>query len=300
MKIKSYIAIVITLIISVIATGCGSTSNSTEEGGKEKDSRVVTTSVAVTEIVDALGVKMIGVPTSNYKLPESTVDAKQVGNPMNPDLEIIKSLKPSVVISVDTLGKDYENMFIQNNIPSEFVSLTSLQGLKDSITNLGKLLNKEKESEKILLDISEKEKSISELSTNHDKKDILIIFAAPGSMMLATEKSYIGDLVNIVGANNVVKDNKLPFATYSREEISKLNPDAILVMTHAKPEESEKMVRDKLQKDAEWKDMKAVKENRITYLDSQYFGMSANLKVMESLDKLYDIIYGNEVKNEGN
>ncbi|SHI04331.1 iron complex transport system substrate-binding protein [Clostridium collagenovorans DSM 3089] len=300
MKIKSYIAIVITLIISVIATGCGSTSNSTEEGGKEKDSRVVTTSVAVTEIVDALGVKMIGVPTSNYKLPEGTVDAKQVGNPMNPDLEIIKSLKPSVVISVDTLGKDYENMFIQNNIPSEFVSLTSLQGLKDSITNLGKLLNREKESEKILLDISEKEKSISERSSNHDKKDILIIFAAPGSMMLATEKSYIGDLVNIVGANNVVKDNKLPFATYSREEISKLNPDAILVMTHAKPEESEKMVRDKLEKDAEWKDMKAVKENRITYLDSQYFGMSANLKVMESLDKLCDIIYGNEVKNEGN
>ena len=41
---------------------------------------------------------------------------------MSPDLEIIKSLNPTVVVSVDTLGSDYMNTFTQNNIPSEFVS----------------------------------------------------------------------------------------------------------------------------------------------------------------------------------
>ncbi len=70
------------------------------------------TSVAVTEILDELGVKVSGVPTSSYDLPESTKDAVKVGNPMNPDLEIIKSLNPDVVVSVDTLGEDYKNYLL--------------------------------------------------------------------------------------------------------------------------------------------------------------------------------------------
>lgn len=70
------------------------------------------TSVAVTEILDELGVKVSGVPTSSYDLPEITKDAVKVGNPMNPDLEIIKSLNPDVVVSVDTLGEDYKNYLL--------------------------------------------------------------------------------------------------------------------------------------------------------------------------------------------
>ena len=54
-----------------------------KENGEEI---VVATSVAVTEILDELGVKVSGVPTSSYDLPESTKDAVKVGNPMNPYL----------------------------------------------------------------------------------------------------------------------------------------------------------------------------------------------------------------------
>ena len=82
---------------------------------------VIATSVAVTEILDELGVKVSGVPTTSYALPETTKDAVEVGNPMSPDLEVIKSLNPTVVVSVDTLGSGYEKLFTDNNIPSEFV-----------------------------------------------------------------------------------------------------------------------------------------------------------------------------------
>ena len=79
-------------------------------------------------------------------MPESTEGAVEVGNPMSPDLEIIKSLNPTMVVSVDTLGSDYMNLFTENNIPSEFVSLESLDGLKEAITTLGEKFDKNEEA----------------------------------------------------------------------------------------------------------------------------------------------------------
>ena len=60
--------------------GCSSSESNekivTNNNGEEV---VVATSVAVTEILDKLGVKVSGVPTTSYELPESTKEATEVG-----------------------------------------------------------------------------------------------------------------------------------------------------------------------------------------------------------------------------
>nr|WP_206529872.1 heme ABC transporter substrate-binding protein IsdE [Clostridium perfringens] len=273
--------------------GCSNNSEESKESLKKENGEeiVVATSVAVTEILDELGVKVSGVPTSSYDLPESTKDAVKVGNPMNPDLEIIKSLNPDVVVSVDTLGEDYKKLFTDNNIPSEFIDLTTLEGLKTSISTLGERFNKTEKANEILNELKVKEDEFVNLS-KEEKKDVLLVFAAPGSMMIATPSSYIGNLVDKVGANNIVKDDKKPFVSYSNEEIVKLNPDMVLVMTHGMPEQAKKMSEEKFASDPAWSRIEAVKEGKVYYLENGYFGMSANLKVIESLDKLGEIIYG--------
>nr|WP_207739277.1 heme ABC transporter substrate-binding protein IsdE [Clostridium perfringens] len=273
--------------------GCSNNSEESKESLKKENGEeiVVATSVAVTEILDELGVKVSGVPTSSYDLPESTKDAVKVGNPMNPDLEIIKSLNPDVVVSVDTLGEDYKKLFTDNNIPSEFIDLTTLEGLKTSISTLGERFNKTEKANEILNELKVKEDEFVNLS-KEEKKNVLLVFAAPGSMMIATPSSYIGNLVDKVGANNIVKDDKKPFVSYSNEEIVKLNPDMVLVMTHGMPEQAKKMAEEKFASDPAWSRIEAVKEGKVYYLENGYFGMSANLKVIESLDKLGEIIYG--------
>ena len=134
MKFKNILRMLMVTMLSATMIGC---SNDKKDVVVNNDEDVVVaTSVAVTEILDALGVKVSGVPTTSYELPESTKEAVEVGNPMSPDLEIIKSLNPSVVVSVDTFGADYEKLFTDYNIPSEFVSLSSLEGLKETVSNL--------------------------------------------------------------------------------------------------------------------------------------------------------------------
>ena len=293
MFLKKGIALSLICLLGFGVMGCSNNSGELKESLKKENGEeiVVATSVAVTEILDELGVKISGVPTSSYDLPESTKDAVKVGNPMNPDLEIIKSLNPDVVVSVDTLGEDYKKLFTDNNIPSEFIDLTTLEGLKTSISTLGERFNKKEKANEILNELKVKEDEFSNLS-KEEKKDVLLVFAAPGSMMIATPSSYIGNLVDKVGANNIVKDDKKPFVSYSNEEIVKLNPDMVLVMTHGMPEQAKKMAEEKFASDPAWSRIEAVKEGKVYYLENGYFGMSANLKVTESLDKLGEIIYG--------
>ena len=293
MFLKKGIALSLICLLGFGVMGCSNNSEESKESLKKENGEeiVVATSVAVTEILDELGVKVSGVPTSSYDLPESTKDAVKVGNPMNPDLEIIKSLNPDVVVSVGTLGEDYKKLFTDNNIPSEFIDLTTLEGLKTSISTLGERFNKTEKANEILNELKVKEDEFSNLS-KEEKKNVLLVFAAPGSMMIATPSSYIGNLVDKVGANNIVKDDKKPFVSYSNEEIVKLNPDMVLVMTHGMPEQAKKMAEEKFASDPAWSRIEAVKEGKVYYLENGYFGMSANLKVIESLDKLGEIIYG--------
>ena len=288
---KKILCLISILMVTFSVIGCSSSEvDSSKEQVTSKDEKqvVVATSVAITEILDRLGVEVSGVPQTSYELPESTKGATEVGSPMNPDMEIIKSLNPTDVICVDTLGSDFEKQFEENNINADFYNLSNVDGLKETIAALGEKFNKQDKANEILDEIKEVEDKVNSNKKSDDK--ILVLFGAPGSVMVATDKSYIGNLVELAGGNNIFSNATSSFTQINLEEIIKLNPDKILVMTHAVPEAAKKSVEEELSKDL-WKNVNAVKNNDITYLENGYFGMSANLQIVEAVVKLGDILY---------
>lgn len=297
MKLKKCLINMCALISMMTMIGCSNNDtkeNDTVEAENKTygdDSIVIATSVAVTEILDELGVKISGVPKTSYELPESTKDAVEVGTPMNPDLEIIKSLNPDLVVSVDTLGQDFIDNFTENNIPSEFVNLSSYEGLKESIAILGNKFDKVDKANEILDELTAKEENLKSKFENEEKPRVLVIFGAPGTMMLGTSKSYVGNLVDLAGGDNVLEDANSSFVQINKEELLNLNPDKIVVMTHADPETTKAQVQETLETDTAWKNLEAVKNGEVVYLENDYFGMSANLKVIEALDIMHDILY---------
>ena len=288
---KKILCLISILMVTFSVIGCSSSEvDSSKEQVTSKDEKqvVVATSVAITEILDRLGVEVSGVPQTSYELPESAKGATEVGSPMNPDMEIIKSLNPTDVICVDTLGSDFEKQFEENNINADFYNLSNVDGLKETIAALGEKFNKQDKANEILDEIKEVEDKVNSNKKSDDK--ILVLFGAPGSVMVATDKSYIGNLVELARGNNIFSNATSSFTQINLEEIIKLNPDKILVMTHAVPEAAKKSVEEELSKDL-WKNVNAVKNNDITYLENGYFGMSANLQIVEAVEKLGDILY---------
>ena len=288
---KKILCLISISMVTFSVIGCSSSEiDSSKEQATSKDEKqvVVATSVAITEILDRLGVEVSGVPQTSYELPESAKGATEVGSPMNPDMEIIKSLNPTDVICVDTLGSDFEKQFEENNINADFYNLSNVDGLKETIAALGEKFNKQDKANEILDEIKEVEDKVNSNKKSDDK--ILVLFGAPGSVMVATDKSYIGNLVELAGGDNIFSNATSSFTQINLEEIIKLNPDKILVMTHAVPEAAKKSVDEELSKDL-WKNVNAVKNNDITYLENGYFGMSANLQIVEAVEKLGDILY---------
>ena len=79
--------------------------------------RIVATSAAVCDIMDRLGIGLVGVPQTSVTAIASRYNGvKTVGSPMSPDMEIIKSLNPTDVIGPDTLKGDLEIKYKNSGI----------------------------------------------------------------------------------------------------------------------------------------------------------------------------------------
>ena len=296
MKKRFLAALMAVGMMATALVGCGSSDNEGQESttgtqAEQKDN-VVALSVAVVQILDALGVEMVGVPTSSYELPESVKDATRIGNPMAPDMEVIASLEPTVVVSVDTLSEDLKSQFDSIGAESFFVNLSSYEGLKTSIKELGERFGVKSEADEIISGFESKEADIAKLTEGKEAPSVLIIFGASGSFMVASEDTYVGDLVKRVGGDNVIKDAPASFSPVDMEYLANQNPDYILFMAHANPEESLAAFKQEFETNVAWQSFDAVKNDKVIALETGYFGMSANLQAVEAMEKLADILYG--------
>lgn len=252
---------------------------------------IVASSVAVVQILDALGVQMAGVPTSSYELPESVAEAVRIGNPMEPDLEVIASLEPTIVVSVNTLSEDLKTQFETIGAEAFFVDLSSYEGLKASIRSLGERFGVEEKAEALVQGFEEREGAVEALIADQESPSVLIIFGAGSSFMVASEDTYVGDLVKKAGGTNVITDAPASFSPVDMEYLASQNPEYILFMAHANPEESLEAFRQEFEKNEAWQSFDAVKNDQVIALETGMFGMSANLQAIDALEALAGIFY---------
>lgn len=266
-------------------------SDSSNDASQTSELRVVASSVAVVQILDALGVPMVGVPTSSYELPESVANAERIGSAMSPDMEVIASLSPDIIVSVDSLSNDLKEQFANLNIETTFANLSSYDGLKETIKQLGERFSVEEKANELLSSFEEKETEIESKISGKESTSVLIIFGAGQSFMVASESSYVGDLAKRVGATNILEDSSSSFIPVDMEYLADKNPDYILFMAHANPEESLAAFEKEFETNKAWQNFDAVKNGNVVALETEYFGMSANLLAADAMEKLADILY---------
>ena len=90
---------------------------------------------------------LIGISDTKLgKIPKRYKDATRVGLPMNPDMEIIKSLEPDLVLSPVSLIADLAPKYEKQGLEYGFFNVNSVEGMYKSIDDLGRILHKEKEA----------------------------------------------------------------------------------------------------------------------------------------------------------
>ncbi|MFZ7757482.1 heme ABC transporter substrate-binding protein IsdE [Bacillus thuringiensis] len=292
MRVKKIVSVLMAIILLMSIAGCSSPKKETAKQIKsESKERVVATTVAVTEIMDALEVDLVGVPTSSKTLPKRYKGLPEVGNPMSPDMEKVKSLKPSEVLSVTTLEYELKPVIDGVGMKANFLDLTSLKNMQSSISDLGKKYGREKQAEAVVTKLDKKVASIQKEVKGKKEPTVLILLGVPGSYLVATEHSYIGDLVKQLGGKNIVQGEQVEYLASNTEYLKKADPDIILRAAHGMPAEVVKMFDKEFKTNDIWKHFAAVKNNRVYDLEERLFGTTGNLAAIEALDELKKMMY---------
>lgn len=316
MKFKHLLSMI--LVSSVLLVGCQSpkgteveeqtpvvdeTSSSTkqekETTGVEKEAeeiKVVAATVSATQVLAELKADVLGVPTTSQTLPTEYKDLPQVGQAMSPDLEIVASLNPDLFVMDANFKSSVEESLTEYGLNTFFFETGTYTAFLNSIEELGKVINREEEATALIQELKQAEATALANKTE-EAKTVAIIFGAGENFMLATESSYLGDLVKTLGAVNIASelntDIESAYIQFSLEQILAQNPDYVLRFAHGNIEETSKMFDDSFDKNDAYQQLDAVQNNQVYDLDSTIFNVSANLKVTEAITTLGDILYGN-------
>ncbi|WP_411350226.1 heme ABC transporter substrate-binding protein IsdE [Paenibacillus sp. WLX2291] len=287
------------LLLMLILSGCSSASGTTstsaaadnESTSSNSQARIVATTVAITEIANALDLDLAGKPTSSKTLPERYKDVPDVGNPMSPDMEKVMSLSPTDILSVTTLQYDLEPKFKGLNINAEFLNFESLSNMENEITKLGARFDRVQQAEQVNSKLQSKVAEIKKEVAGKPSPKVLILLGVPGSYLVATENSYIGDLVKIAGGTNIVQGENVEYLASNTEYLQQSNPDIILRAAHGMPEEVVKMFDEEFKTNDIWKHFNAVQNGRVYDLPEPLFGTTASLAANDALDELVKMMY---------
>ncbi|MDO5754982.1 MAG: ABC transporter substrate-binding protein [Tissierellia bacterium] len=257
-----------------------------------QDQRVVAGTVAVSYILDALDYEnVVGLPESTYSMPERYNEATNIGTPMKPDAEIVKSLEPDLFISVSSLEESNKPAMDNLGIESLFINLSDYDNILQSVKEIAEVLNLPSEGDKVVASIEEEANDAIAKAEGLESPKVLFIFGTPKSVMVGNEDSYVGSLMKMLQINNIAADAPEEYTPLSLENIVEENPDIVLVMNHVNPEESKKMMQAEFDRNPAWSNMKAYQNDKIIYLDNDIYSVTGNIRVGEALEKLVEMVY---------
>ena len=294
---------VLTLSAAMVLTGCGkgadTGSQTNQDAANEsvveelESKRIVAGSVMSAELLDLLEIDSVGVVTSSKPLPERYADTPKIGLPMKPDLESIIGLEPEIYVSESSLKEGLDGLFAGQKFERLYFDNSSYDKVLENIRTLGKAVGREDKAEEIIANYEKGAKEVIESVNGKESPSVLIIFGTPESFMIATENTFVGDLVKKLGGNNVASEISKapsPYIAFSLETVGNINPDVILRLTHADPAASKEAFDKEFENDF-WSNLDAVKNGEVYDLDNTYFGVTANTRLVEALDEMAKILY---------
>ena len=294
MKRRTILSLVLTGALALSAAGC--VNQHPEKTGAPADGsspRLIATSPAVADICGRLHLDLVGVCETGSELPEPYTALPTVGMPMNPDLEIVKSLQPDYVLSPNTLQNDLQPKYAAAGVSSLFLNLRSVEGMYASISDLGQKFGREAEAQALVDEYNAFMEAYRSQNEGRESPAVLVLMGLPGSYIVATDNSYVGSLVKLAGGINVYGDGDGQEFLFANTEDMKLkDADVIVRAAHGLPEMAREMFAEEFATNDIWQHFKAVQEGRVYDLDSSLFNMSANFNYAEALEQLQPMLYG--------
>jgi len=227
------------------------------------------------------GSDVIAVPDFT-KYPPEAKTKPSVGLPLSPSLETIVSLHPDLVLAIDDLNRGETVKELQKLEISVFtVAAHGIEGVYNSISSVGRALNREQEAERLVDALRERERAVRERVAGKPVINILMpIWYDP--IMTIGKHAYITDLIEIAGGHSVTSDVAEEWPEISLEAVLARSPEALVLVRGSK------MSVEAIRTRPGWITMAAVRNKRIYYVDDRIESPSpAAFDALEDLAKQF-------------
>lgn len=231
---------------------------------EEEPQRIVSLSPSVTEIISYLGAenKLIG-RTDYCNFPETIKDVVSVGDIYNPNLEAIIALEPDLVLASNFGSEEVMSKLKETGIKAVFLyEEESFEGTYAMIEKVGALIHKETEADTTIGQmkkiVEETVGKVAALKSDNRPLKVYYTMEFGEADYTAGGNTFIGDMIALAGGDNIAKD--IEGWSISKEKIAEEDPD-LIIMT------SGRNMIENIKKDAFYKKLKAVKEDKLYEID---------------------------------
>lgn len=196
--------------------------------------RIISLAPSITEIAFALGLdKQIVAVTDFCRYPPQACSLPKVGGYVDPNLEKIVALRPDLVIMLKT-DHQLQSKLSQLGIDTLRVDNTTLDGIKNSIRQIGKASGHQQQANQLLAQMQSQIDAVTAKVAGLPRPGVMVAIAHRtdnkhlDNVYIAGQHDFYNDLIQLAGGRNVYQNERVKIPALSTEGIVKLNPDVII------------------------------------------------------------------------
>jgi iron complex transport system substrate-binding protein len=226
--------------------------------------RVVSLAPNLTEIVFALGDgnHLVG-DTDFCDYPSEAVQKAHVGGPVNPNMEVIVSLKPDLVLATKSINRrETVNALDRIGLPVYVTDPHSVEEMIASVERVGSALGVENSAAIVAEDLRGRLSDLNRrLAGAAPRRTLFVVWTDP--LISIGHDTFIADALQRAGGRSVV-ETKTEWPRISLEEIVRLQPE-VLVFASAHAGDTQRNI-DALRTRPGWRNLAAMKRGNIVVI----------------------------------
>lgn len=226
--------------------------------------RVVSLVPSVTETIIALGAGQRIVGRTEYDRDTSLAAVPLVGRGLSPSIEAIVALRPDLVVlwSSDKRG-DMRSQLEKAGIPVLALQVQDTTDAFRVVRLMGEALGRQAAGSTLMDSLRASLKETASMAAQRSRRRVFyVVYNDPP--MTAGPGTFIDQLLDIAGADNVFADATANWPTVSLEEVVKRDPDIVVLPVG----EMSPQVGERLKSTAGWRELRAVKNGCVALVDA--------------------------------
>jgi len=222
--------------------------------------RIISAMPSITEMLYALdlGDQIVGV-TSNCNYPPQVEKKAKVGG-FFLNLEKVVSLKPDLIVMLKGAQDQDIKKFKRFGLTVYPINPDSVKGVMDSLIELGGVTGKQARARKVVQVMQKRLGKIKIDFKSILKRKKVIVIVGHKPLIVAGAGTFIDGILIYAGVDNIGAQVKGEYPQYSLEKLVNENPDCLII-----PQGMIELA--KIKSDKRWRDIEAVKNNKILFID---------------------------------